>query len=100
VAGGRNFGFHSVRLQAHGKLYQDVLAPEAVGTLWQMRISLPGWQYLNFTRAAGADPLSPLMVGGFADILNRCVAAKLPELLAKESQLHTGPMASAAGQGT
>ena len=100
VAGGRNFGFQSIRLMAHGKLYEDVLDPNSTGPLWQMRIPLPGWQYLNFTRAAGADPLSPLMVGGFADIVNRCVSSKLPELLDKETQLNSGSIASAAGQGT
>jgi hypothetical protein len=44
-----------------------------------MRIPLSEWEYINFSRNAGTDPLTPLMVGGFADLVGRVLPLKILE---------------------
>lgn len=67
----REFGFHGVRMYVQGQILDEVLTPNAKGPFWQMRIPLSGWQYVNFTRAASADQLNPIVLGGFAESVTR-----------------------------
>jgi UDP-GlcNAc:undecaprenyl-phosphate GlcNAc-1-phosphate transferase len=79
LAASTDFGFHSIRLMVNGRASEAVLTPENPGPFWQMRIPLTAWEYVNFSRDVGADPLSPLMVGGFADIVSRVLTLKIAE---------------------
>ena len=47
------------------------------------------------SRDVGADPLSPLMVGGFADILSRVLASKILEFKS-QGEREMLPVAKAA----
>jgi len=67
----REFGFHSVRMAVQGQVLEAVLNPNTRGAIWQMRIPLSDWQYVNFTRCASEDQLNPIVLGGFAESVTR-----------------------------
>jgi UDP-GlcNAc:undecaprenyl-phosphate GlcNAc-1-phosphate transferase len=79
VAGSRDFGFHSVRMMVNSKVFETVITPDKRGPFWQMRIPLMEWEYINFNRDVGGDPMTPLMVGGFADMVGRVLPSKILE---------------------
>jgi UDP-GlcNAc:undecaprenyl-phosphate GlcNAc-1-phosphate transferase len=71
LSASREFGFHSVRMAVQGQILDAVLTPNTRGAIWQMRIPLSDWQYVNFTRAASEDQLNPIVLGGFAESVTR-----------------------------
>jgi hypothetical protein len=97
-SGSKDFGFHSVRWSLDSMVWETVLAPGKPGPFWQMRIPLAEGAYINFTRDAVEDPLSPLMVGGFADIVSRVLPLKNEEFRRQE-EFRAVPMAKAAAAG-
>lgn len=62
----RDFGFHSVRVKLGGISREDVTndSTTEAGRSWQLRISLPGGDYVNFTREMDSD-LDQLVLGAF-----------------------------------
>jgi UDP-GlcNAc:undecaprenyl-phosphate GlcNAc-1-phosphate transferase len=62
----RDFGFQAVRMRFGGTIREEVTnvpSEENQGS-WQLRITLPGGQYVNFTRSQGED-LDHLVLGAF-----------------------------------
>jgi UDP-GlcNAc:undecaprenyl-phosphate GlcNAc-1-phosphate transferase len=84
LAGSKDFGFHGVRLKVNSKVYESVFNPEKRGPFWQMRIPLTEWEYINFSRDVSEDPLTPMMVGGFADMVGRVLPFKILEFNRRE----------------
>jgi UDP-GlcNAc:undecaprenyl-phosphate GlcNAc-1-phosphate transferase len=62
----RDFGFHSVRVKLGGISREDITSDSIAeaGRSWQLRISLPGDDYVNFTREMDTD-LDQLVLGAF-----------------------------------
>ena len=82
--GSRHLGFHGVRLQLQGVVFED-FAPLPTGApSWQLRIPLPAGQYVNFHRDLGAG-MNPLLMGAFVEVVETGLSAKIPQILATET---------------
>jgi UDP-GlcNAc:undecaprenyl-phosphate GlcNAc-1-phosphate transferase len=75
----RYLGFHSVRIQLLGEVYQAQLAPGEGAASWTMRIPLSGQDYVNCARQANCT-VKTLGIAAFADLLASKLGAKLPYL--------------------
>ena len=75
----RHLGFHYVRLQLLGEVYQAQLAPGEGAACWTMRIPLSEQDYLNCARQADCA-VSTAGIAAFADLLVSRLGAKLPSL--------------------
>ena len=72
-------GFHAVRVQLLGEVYQAQFAPGEAAASWTMRIPLSDRDYVNCSRQAGCA-VAALGVAAFADLLASKLRAKLPTL--------------------
>jgi hypothetical protein len=75
----RYLGFHYVRIQLLGEVYQAQLAPGEGAASWTMRIPLSGQDYVNCARQANCA-VKTSGIAAFADLLASTLRAKLPSL--------------------
>jgi hypothetical protein len=73
-AGSRDFGFHEVRMSVNGKLFEDGHS-DASKPRWQIRIPLPGSQWVNFCRGFESD-MNPLVISAFVEAVQRGLEAR------------------------
>jgi hypothetical protein len=73
-AGSHDFGFHEVRMSLNGKLFED-LHSDASKPRWQLRIPLPGSQYVNFYRGFDSE-MNPLVISAFVEAVQRGLEAR------------------------
>jgi UDP-GlcNAc:undecaprenyl-phosphate/decaprenyl-phosphate GlcNAc-1-phosphate transferase len=73
-AGSHDFGFHEVRMSLSGKLFED-LHSDANKPRWQLRIPLPGSQYVNFYRGFDSE-MNPLVISAFVEAVQRGLEAR------------------------
>ena len=99
VAGSREFGFHGVRMQVSGKVFEDVGSRRTKQPLWQLRIPLPGAQYINFFRSFDAE-MSPLILSAFVDCVQRSLNERFRSLETEVIRVSPSPqLVYAAGSG-
>jgi UDP-GlcNAc:undecaprenyl-phosphate GlcNAc-1-phosphate transferase len=67
--GTREFGFHGVRMNLHGRIFED-LGRRDGQPIWQLRIPLPGDHYVNFFRDFGSE-MNPLILNAFVGSIER-----------------------------
>lgn len=79
VAGSREFGFESVRLNAGGRVLETEITPATANTWWQLRIALPGSHYVDFRHSMQSEP-NPLTVESFVSVVAGALKTKLGEL--------------------
>jgi UDP-GlcNAc:undecaprenyl-phosphate GlcNAc-1-phosphate transferase len=75
----RHLGFHEVRIQLLGEVYQAQFGPVAAAPGWTMRIPLSEHDYVNCSRQTGCA-VAALGIAAFADLLANNLGAKLPSL--------------------
>lgn len=68
LKGSKEFGFHGVRLNVGGKIFED--SNRTTGPEWQIRIPLTESQYVNFYRDFGVDT-NPLILNAFVGAVER-----------------------------
>ena len=78
LAASQEFGFHGVRLNIQGRVLESGAPPNGNGH-WQLRISLPHHQYINFHRDLHKE-MSPLIIGGFVTTVEGALNNKLDML--------------------
>jgi len=82
----RRLGFHHVRVQLLGEVYQEQLADSAGAACWTMRIPISEDDYVNCGR--GSDCAVALTgIAPFADLLGTNLRAKLSSLRPSESKV-------------
>jgi UDP-GlcNAc:undecaprenyl-phosphate GlcNAc-1-phosphate transferase len=96
--GGRDFGFHSVRLATSDKVFEAMFGKDDEGPFWQMRVPLPGTQYVNFDRCATNDSFSLVVIGGFAQAVFTNFSSKLTSLKADRSRDNEPVLSPTEGQ--
>jgi UDP-GlcNAc:undecaprenyl-phosphate GlcNAc-1-phosphate transferase len=69
LAGTRDFGFHGVRLNLNGKVFEELDTRES-RSIWQLRIPLSGSHYVNFFRDLNSE-LNPLILSAFVESVER-----------------------------
>jgi hypothetical protein len=74
-----HLGFHEVRIQLLGEVYQAQFGPVAAAPSWTMRIPLSEHDYVNCSRQTGCA-VAALGIAAFADLLANNLGAKLPSL--------------------
>jgi UDP-GlcNAc:undecaprenyl-phosphate/decaprenyl-phosphate GlcNAc-1-phosphate transferase len=72
--GSHDFGFHEVRMSLSGNLFEDT-RPGSMKPRWQLRIPLPGSQYVNFYRDFDSD-MNPLVLSAFVEAVQRGLEAR------------------------
>jgi UDP-GlcNAc:undecaprenyl-phosphate GlcNAc-1-phosphate transferase len=79
--GGRECGFHSIRVNIKGMVRESVIRPDHgdESACWQLRIPLLDSQYVNFQHDLHAA-VDPLLLGAFVKIVERTLNAKLSHL--------------------
>jgi UDP-GlcNAc:undecaprenyl-phosphate/decaprenyl-phosphate GlcNAc-1-phosphate transferase len=109
LAGTREFGFQGVRMSIDGRVLED-LGPRKGGVTWQLRIPLPGRQYVNFVRDLNSE-LNPLILSAFVSSVERGLRSSIerglearprsePEVIRRPAavqQYHTAGAGSASG---
>jgi UDP-GlcNAc:undecaprenyl-phosphate GlcNAc-1-phosphate transferase len=75
----RHLGFHYVRVQLLGEVYQEQLAPGEGAACWTMRIPVSETDYVNCARQADCA-VATAGLAAFADLMVNKLAAKLPSL--------------------
>ena len=90
ITGGREFGFESVQMCVHGKVFED-LHGDAKG-LWEIRIPLPGEQFVAFYRPFDSQA-STLILNAFASTVQRGLQSALDNGLKQAAA--SGPAAAA-----
>ena len=69
LAGTREFGFQGVRMSIYGTVFED-LGIRNGHALWQLRIPLPGSQYVNFFRDFKTE-INPMVLSAFVSAVER-----------------------------
>ena len=67
--GSRDFGFQGARMSIHGSVFEDILSRHAK-PLWQLRIPLPGGEYVNFYSDFSVE-LDPVILNQFVCAVQR-----------------------------
>jgi len=67
--GTREFGFQGVRLNLHGRVFEE-LGPRNGHPIWQLRIPLPDAHYVNFFRDFNSE-MNPLILSAFVSSVER-----------------------------
>ena len=75
----RHLGFHFVRIQILGEVYQEQLAPTEGASRWTMRIPISEHDYVNCSRQADCATETS-GIASFADLLGSKLRSKLPSL--------------------
>jgi UDP-GlcNAc:undecaprenyl-phosphate GlcNAc-1-phosphate transferase len=75
----RHLGFHYVRIQLLGEVYQEQLAPGEGAACWTMRIPVSEQDYVNCARQADCA-VETSGIAPFADLLGTKLRAKLASL--------------------
>jgi len=76
VSACKEFGFLGVRASLHGKIHEISFQPSDETLRWQVRVPLPGNQYINFERGIASD-LSPFLLNGFVRAVETGLRHKL-----------------------
>lgn len=71
-AGSESFGFHEVRMSLCGRMFTDAYSGPAKPR-WQLRISLPDSQWVNFYRNFDSE-MNPLALNAFVSAVQRGLA--------------------------
>jgi UDP-GlcNAc:undecaprenyl-phosphate GlcNAc-1-phosphate transferase len=96
--GSAEFGFQGVRMTLQGALFEDV-PRRADGRHWQLRIPLPGDEYINFYRDFSSD-LDPLVLGQFVTAVERGIKTWLAAQPLEPVRMPVTPLYYAATAGT
>lgn len=76
VSASRGFGFSSIRANLLGRVYEMPIESKELTLHWQVRVPLPGNQYINFERSVDAE-LSPVLLSGFVRAVEHNLRLKL-----------------------
>lgn len=95
LRGCREFGFRGARMKIGETIYEQIAPAPQNNVAWQLRIPLPGGQYVNFYRDLDSE-MHPVTLSNFAEIVQKEITVWLsdsnpppapgttPELLAAE----------------
>jgi UDP-GlcNAc:undecaprenyl-phosphate GlcNAc-1-phosphate transferase len=75
----RSLGYSEVNARLAGARYSTTSPSARNGAYWQMRLNLPGSDYVNITQRDGAAR-NPILVIPFIELLSRILPAKLESL--------------------
>jgi hypothetical protein len=75
----RSLGYSEVNARLAGTRYSTTSPSARNGTYWQMRLNLPGNDYVNITQRDGAAR-NPILVIPFVELLSRILPAKLESM--------------------
>jgi hypothetical protein len=75
----RSLGYSEVNARLAGTRYSKARPSIHHGTYWQMRLNLPGGDYVNITQRDGASR-NPILVIPFVELLSRILSAKLDSM--------------------
>jgi UDP-GlcNAc:undecaprenyl-phosphate/decaprenyl-phosphate GlcNAc-1-phosphate transferase len=88
LAGSREFKFQGVRLNLDGQLFENFSSRDSK-RLWELRISLPDAQYVDFFRDFETET-APLVLSAFVGTvergITRCMARSLEERASQEAE--------------
>jgi UDP-GlcNAc:undecaprenyl-phosphate/decaprenyl-phosphate GlcNAc-1-phosphate transferase len=90
VAGGRDFGFRSVRAYMQGQVMEEQLTAPDNEICWQLRIPLSDGQYVNLQRDFKSE-VSPMVIGGLVRVIEGAVGSKLKEFRSGSDLQHPWP---------
>ena len=76
VSASQDFGFSSIRADLLGRVFETQIESKERGLYWQIRVPLPGKQYINFERAIDSE-LSPVLLSGFVRAVEQNLRLKL-----------------------
>ena len=74
-AGSAEFGFQGVRMSIDNAVFEELTSPGA-NRIWQLRVPLPGGEYINFFRDFNAT-MDPLVLSAFVTAVERGLTAWL-----------------------
>jgi len=83
--GTREFGFQGVRLNLHGRVFEE-LGPQNGYPIWQLRIPLPDAHYVNFFRDFSSE-MNPLILSAFVGSVERGLKSSVEHGLQKAPSL-------------
>jgi hypothetical protein len=72
----RALGYSEINARLAGMRYDSASPPPGHGAYWQMRLNLPGRDFVNITQRDGAAR-NPILVIPFVELLSRILPAKL-----------------------
>jgi len=94
------FGFSGARMKIGDAIYERMASPGHSPAVWQLRISLPAGQYVNFYRDLASE-MHPITLSNFAEIVQKGLSAGLaepaPEAQTPAEALAAGHRSPAAG---
>ncbi len=86
LSGTQEFGFQGVRMSLNGEVFEEFGSSDS-GATWQLRIPLPGGQYINFVRDLNSE-LNPLILSAFVSSVERGLRSSMAQgLRAKPAKI-------------
>ena len=91
-AGGREFGFQEVRLSMDGRVFEDLTAAPTSKSKprWQLRIPLPGSQYVNFSRDFDSE-MNAMVLSAFVQAVQRGLEGRVAARAAEVIRMPASP---------
>jgi len=92
--GSAEFGFQGVRMSVDNAIFEELTSPGA-NRIWQLRIPLPGGEYINFFRDFNSA-MDPLVLSAFVTAVERGLTAWLTARQDAVVRRPTSPLAYSA----
>jgi UDP-GlcNAc:undecaprenyl-phosphate/decaprenyl-phosphate GlcNAc-1-phosphate transferase len=97
-SGSSEFGFHGARMRINGVVFEESM-DHLSRRLWQLRIPLPGGEYVNFFRDFGAE-MDPLVLSQFVTAVERGLTSWMTAQRAEPERIPAAQLFYTAGVGS